>query len=449
MISHLFRTAILLGLTMVVARAGLRLARFDADVSPPPASDLTYDPFLANGELTLRCRGVVLLGAGDPIVLAAVDWIGVANEGHDAFREALARAAGTVRERVAVHTLHQHDAPVCDFTAERLLKQHGREAGIFRSEWVRPGIDRAAAAVAASLTNARPLTHVGRGTAEVREVASNRRIPGPDGRIRAVRYTACPDPALRAEPEGVIDPRVVAVSLWDGDRPLAVLTHYATHPQSFYRTGIAHPDFPGIARFLRDQALPGVLHVHFNGAGGNIGAGKYNDGNPTNRPVLAARLADGMERAWRATARVPVSAGDVAWRVERVRMPVAPHLDRGELTARLKAGTPSLYVDAAKLAWIERSDAGHLTEISCLALGDVRLLQLPGELFVEYQLAAQRMRPDLTVALAAYGDYGSAYIGTAAAYPEGGYETGPNASFVPPAVEELLLGAMRRLLVAE
>ena len=382
-------------------------------------------------------------------MLAAVDWIGVANEGHDAFRDALARAAGTVRDRVALHTLHQHDAPVCDFTAERVLIAHGREPGVFRSEWVRPGIERTAAAVAASLTNTRPVTHVGRGTAEVRQVASNRRIPGPDGRIRAVRYTACPDPALRAEPEGVIDPRVVAVSLWDGDQPLAVLTHYATHPQSYYRTGIAHPDFPGIARFLRDQALPGVLHVHFNGAGGNIGAGKYNDGNPTNRPVLAARLADGMERAWRGTVREPLAAADVAWRVERVRMPVAPHLDRAELTARLKAGTPSLYVDAAKLAWIDRAAAGHATEISCLALGGVCLLHLPGELFVEYQLAAQRMRPDLTVAVAAYGDYGSAYIGTAVAYGEGGYETGPNASFVPPAVEELLMGTMRRLLAGD
>ena len=42
---------------------------------------------------------------GEPIVLCAVDWIGIANEGHDAFRDALAEAAGTTRDRVAVHTL--------------------------------------------------------------------------------------------------------------------------------------------------------------------------------------------------------------------------------------------------------------------------------------------------------------------------------------------------------
>ena len=60
------------------------------------------------------------------------------------------------------------------------------------------------------------------------------------------------------------------------------------------------------------------------------------------------------------------------------------------------------------------------------------MLHLPGELFVEYQLAAQKLRPDLFVAMAAYGDYGPGYIGTEVAYPQGGYETGPQASLVAP-----------------
>ena len=50
---------------------------------------------------------------------------------------------------------------------------------------------------------------------------------------------------------------------------------------------------------------------------------------------------------------------------------------------------------------------------------------MPGELFIEYQLAAEKMRPDATVCMAAYGDYGPGYIGTEIAYTQGGYETGP------------------------
>ena len=37
---------------------------------------------------------------------------------------------------------------------------------------------------------------------------------------------------------------------------------------------------------------------------------------------------------------------------------------------------------------------------------------MPGELFVEYQLAAQNMRPNEFVTMAAYGDYGPGDIGT-------------------------------------
>jgi len=50
------------------------------------------------------------------------------------------------------------------------------------------------------------------------------------------------------------------------------------------------------------------------------------------------------------------------------------------------------------------------------------------------------------VAMAAYGDYGPAYIGTAEAYPQGGYETSPRASSVAPEVEPILMDAMKRLL---
>jgi hypothetical protein len=71
---------------------------------------------------------------------------------------------------------------------------------------------------------------------------------------------------------------------------------------------------------------------------------------------------------------------------------------------------------------------------------------MPGELFVEYQLAAKAERPDSFVAMAAYGDYGPWYIGTAAAYEEGGYETEPRSSNVGPDAEAVLMGAIKKLM---
>jgi hypothetical protein len=293
------------------------------------------------------------------------------------------------------------------------------------------------------------VTHLGLGEARVEQVASNRRILGPDGKVKATRWTATKDPAVRAEPEGTIDPMVSLVSLWNGDRPVAVLSYYATHPQSYYRTGMPNPDFPGLARFFRQLAVPSALHVHFNGAGGNITAGKYNDGSPENRLVLAERLADGMRRAWENTKRQPISPADVGWKVEAVTLPLAKHLDMAKLEAELKERPKGFAADgASRLAWLRRCQAGRQIDVPCLRLGRSRILHLPGELFVEYQLAAKAMRPDLFVALAAYGDYAPWYIGTEVAYQQGGYETGPGASNVAPEVEAVLTAAIRKLLTS-
>jgi hypothetical protein len=98
------------------------------------------------------------------------------------------------------------------------------------------------------------------------------------------------------------------------------------------------------------------------------------------------------------------------------------------------------------MAWRQRCESGHQISIHCLRVGQARVLHLPGELFVEYQLAAKAMRPDLRVNMAAYGDYGPGYIGTTVAYGEGGYETSERASNVAPEVEPVLMGAIKKLL---
>jgi hypothetical protein len=100
---------------------------------------------------------------------------------------------------------------------------------------------------------------------------------------------------------------------------------------------------------------------------------------------------------------------------------------------------------ARNLAWAKRCEAGVKIDLACLKVGPAYVVHMPGELFVEYQLAAQKLRPDNLVMMAAYGDYGMGYIGTAIAYTQGGYETGP-VSRVAPEVEAVLMQGLRELL---
>ncbi|UCF39335.1 MAG: hypothetical protein JSU96_06600 [Acidobacteriota bacterium] len=425
----------------------LKVGVFSVDASPPVGSPLAYD-LAMEVTVPLSCSGIVLLGDDQPVVLCAVDWIGIGNEGQEFFRQSIAEAVGTDPGRVALHTLHQHDAPRCDFTVDRLLNPFGINDQFFDSDWARTVIERTAQAVREAVNGARPVTHLGTGLARVEKIASNRRILGEDGKVAAMRWTACDDPELRAKPAGLIDPNLRMISFWNGEDEVAALTYYATHPQSYYRTGGANPDFPGLAR-NEQQERTGIPHIHFTGASGNIGAGKWNDGEPANRAILADRLRSAMEEAWKRTVKVPVEAVDLSWDSFRISLPAAPDLDREGLQARLNDSSASAeerLSAAGSLAWLERTERGDETEVSCLKLGPSRILHMPGELFVEYQLAAQEMRRDLFVAMAAYGDYAPGYIGTKIAYQEGGYETRPGVSLVAPDVEAVLTAAIRRLL---
>ncbi|MFO7826026.1 MAG: alpha/beta fold hydrolase [Cyclobacterium sp.] len=422
---------------------GLSVAVFDVDATPPVGSLLAYDRMENRDDLGLRAKGIVLSGSGLPIVLCAVDWIGIGNESQDAFKAHLAKAASTIPSRVAIHTVHQHDAPISDWGAEKILVDAGLDPQAFESSFDHVLLNRLEEAIETALTEAQPLSHVGTGKAIVEKVASNRRIIGADGKVQYFRSSSTQDPQIRDFPEGLIDPEVSLISFWNGDQPIAVLSYYAVHPQSYYLTKVANPDFPGIARYLRQLAVPEALHVHFNGAGANIAAGKYNDGSKINRKLLAERLAAGMEKAWENTRKQALNPQDVFWQQEPLLLPANEAIAKIEQEMHLQ-NPRWLTNNMQKLAWYKRQQLGKKIDISCLTLGDARILHLPGELFVEYQLAAKAVRPDLSVAMAAYGDYGPFYIGTAAAYPEQGYEI--NASPVTAEAEPVILEAIKKLL---
>ena len=85
--------------------------------------------------------------------------------------------------------------------------------------------------------------------------------------------------------------------------------------------------------------------------------------------------------------------------------------------------------------------------MGALDIGPARILNLPGESMIEFQLYAQRLLPEALVAVAAYGDCGPAYICTEAAFAEGGYE--PSEALLAPETETAMKAAIRELLGVE
>jgi hypothetical protein len=71
--------------------------------------------------------------------------------------------------------------------------------------------------------------------------------------------------------------------------------------------GIATPDVPGLAR-KRLEKEEGIPHIYFTGCGGDVTAGKYNDGSPEARARLVDALEAGMSRVGPPTERLLKSA---------------------------------------------------------------------------------------------------------------------------------------------
>ena len=104
--------------------AALHLATFSAAVTPPIGHPLCggwIEPARAIDD-PLRALGVVLMGPSSPVVLCAVDWCGIRNDANLAWRQALAKAAHTRPERVAVQCVHPHNAPFADTEALGLYR---------------------------------------------------------------------------------------------------------------------------------------------------------------------------------------------------------------------------------------------------------------------------------------------------------------------------------------
>ncbi len=422
--------------------ATVRLATFRCDATPPLEGKFYggWDQPLTTLEDPLWAKGIVLDNGQCRVVICALDWCELCNSSYRLFCDRIATAVGTDPTRVVVQSVHQHTAPVANSDEERLVRRATGVHGRTDLDSLEKIADRVAAAAKQSLARLRPVDRLGLGQAKVERVAASRRVMGKDGKIH-VRWSACKDPALRAEPEGYFDPWLKTVTFAHGNRPVVRLHYYATHPQTGRADGWVGMDCVGYAR-EKLEALDGATQIYFTGCSGDVTMGKYNDGSLEARTELTQRLLAGMQASVAATRFTPLDG--FAWHTVPLLLPVRsdgkydPAANRATLAnAQAK---PAVRADAAsRLAFRERAELP--IPLSLLAVGRLRVFHLPGEPMVEFQLFAQRSAPGQFVAVAGYGDGGTGYLCTKESYGQGGYE--PSATCISPDGEAVLKASLR------
>jgi hypothetical protein len=237
------------------------VATFCCDITPPLGQPLAACDAIRTVEQPLLAKGIVLKAGGQRYVLCALDWCVLCNGAYDALQSKIAAAAGTDAAYVAVQCLHQHSAPVVDTDAQQLLAEFDAASGIHITQNVFQDIERRlAAAVKESLGRFEPFDQIGTGQAKVDRVGSSRRPRDQAGKI-CTRFSVCKDAAVRALPEGLIDPYVKTITLAQAGKPLVRLHYYASHPQTKYGDGRASSDMVGDAREALERKEGGFRSI--------------------------------------------------------------------------------------------------------------------------------------------------------------------------------------------
>jgi hypothetical protein len=304
-------------------------------------------------------------------------------------------------------------------------------------------MDQLASSVATAANRLRPAElRVGHGT--VTAVAWNRRTRRADG--KAVFMPKAADDHKEA---GVIDPDmgVALFAYEDGSRD--ALVNFSCHPVCVQVQPLFSADYPGVARTVVEQvALEGGRCLFLQGADGDI-----NPVTSTTNFAEVARLGRivGAEAAkvveclcapnslpapWRvAVAQGLLRVASRRFRVEGNALPDAePHeralreaerqFESAKTEREKVAAAARIKFENSVVARLRRGPGPFEAEVQVLRLGDLALVGVPGELFVEYGLEIKRRSPFKHTFVVGYANDYLGYLATPSAWRQGGYEVG-------------------------
>lgn len=408
----------------------LTMAAFTLDVTPPVGATMAFGVNKGTAS-PIYIRGILLDDGRVRNVLISCDFLYIWGQAWQTWRGRIAEAASTMKERVFLHCVHQHDSM-------RIVAHEDMEApGSLRADlsYGEATLEKLVAAVRDAVEGEwKSIARLMTAERRMDQLASNRRLIGGDGKWFATRYSMCADPTLRALPVGTIDPLLRTVAFGDeAGRILAAIHFYATHPMTAYGREMVCADVPGAAlEYAGEKIGAETFQMYFTGCSGNVTLGKYYlDDKEESLRMMGRRLGDGMVSNIVHLEERPLSA--LSFREVSFEFPFDFNEQEGNRLGDAKRFL-ARNIEKWRRAFLYR-----------LSLGDrVHILSFPSEVVVEYQLYAQALAPEHFVACASHGDSTYFYLPTAWMFKEGGYE--PSVSLATPEIEERLKTAIAEIL---
>ncbi len=416
--------------------AGIDLSGFGGRAGPNAG---VHDPLFA--------KAICLTDGAARIALITADLVGLDADSVADVRAQVARQLGAEAPALMVACSHTHSGP-----ATPCLPFIGDPDPRYVSE-LKARLARVVVEASGRLKEA----EVAVGQTEAL-VGINRRQRMTDGSI-----------ALGRDEAGTVAPYVDVVGFRSVDGTALLFSH-AAHPVTLGGDNLlVSADWPGYAqRFIEAEYGGKCLALFAQGCCGNINSdprGSFDVAEQQGRriadAVLGARddltpLADGAVAGTSVVLQLPLqdppSEADARAMLEAAARDLAAGEGTDNYGARkAKVGMVDWAQRILALARAGKTDLTRPFEVQALRLGDVAMVGLPGEVFVEYQHQIKACSPFAHTLVFGYTNGNIGYVPTASAFPEGGYEVDGAIRYygdtmLMPDCERLVVGAACGLL---
>jgi neutral ceramidase len=391
-------------------------------------------------------RAMVFQKGKKRFLLLTLDLLAVTREWSDAIRDFAATELGFERDAVAVHVAQNHSSP----SLGQIMLSDRFEAAK-KYPWIRGSdpaygplaLEKLKPMIREAVAHLQPVRLLFGSSLEAR-VSFNRRVVMRDGTAEMGLWARPYDGLYR---EGPSDPEVgVALFTTPELKTLALLLHHTSHPVHWHPHTAIHGDWPGAwARAVRQTMFPGGIPLVLNGCCGNV---IHQDSLNPHREDTPESMAKLLTEAVQTALTNPCFSQDdpvLAYKTIRFDIPFRafPKKIFEDAHKFLEANPDPKWTDAthtryewdwhfaASLVDLENVLATHQAfeyEIQAVRLGDLALLVLPGEPFVEAQLEIKQRSPAKRTFVAHMSNRYVGYIPTPEAIRRGGYETRPSSA---------------------
>jgi len=451
--------------------AHLKAGAAQVDITPPMGTQLAGDIGRRRPAETLVdplfAKALVLDDGHRRLCVLSLDVLAIGRDWADAIRDGAGERFGIPREAVMVHAVQNHAAP----SIGHHFFNYEWDCITPELAWLKGGddayhplaVEGALEAIGRAVENMQPV-RVGIARGLEGRVAFNRRFVLRDG--TAVCHPRPADMPKVLHVEGPIDPEVGVVSfVTESLRPVAVLLHHTCHPVHGYPERCVTAGWPGAwSRGVRELCGEQCVALVINGCCGNIHHSNHlHPSENLTAEQMGAVLTESTRPLLRRLDLQESFALGCASRtlciplreVGREDLQAARRLLERHPTPLWKEGLEGIAVEWDWVYALMRLDLDRLRrekptfeyEVQAFRIGELAVLALMGEPFVEGQLRIKMLSParQTLVAHMSHGYVG--YVPTREALQRGGYETWTsNGSKLVPEALDLIVDASVELL---